>query len=332
MKEFQWKVVHTSTNSIIQHINRYVILLTMIKANCANTAKLEEEANSLNVQDFSVYEEFFFKYLSEKELTFKGKKKLLKYKDDLLQNQPPFKTIIEKMQSNKPFNLTLSEKKDIFKKFSQYVNLKDLRTVHKCSSFLIYGIVSLIFLFLLFTAKRIPSELLILNFLEIIVSGFALWTFKGKSKTYILNSLRINTDLCLVELQKTLETVEKELNVHSDPYYDFEYDETLKIFLHKFNVSKDFLKICRDEGIIDEQKIVKAEYNHFLIQYLKSVRKEGDKDKKFDWQLIDHVIHFDLIKTRKSYFLKNDFKFDDGEYYSAEGKKYGSFIKNFEKS
>ena len=209
MKEFQWKVVHTSVNPIIQHINRYVILLTMIKAKCGNTAKLEEETGSLNIQDFSVYEEFFFKYLSEKELTLKGKKKLLKYKDDLLQNQPPFKTIIEKMQNDKPLNLTLSVKKDIFKKFSQYVNLKDLRTVHKCSSLLIYGIVSLIFLFLLFTAKRIPSELLILNFLEIIVSGFALWTFKGKSKTYILNSLRINTDLCLVELQKTLEKSSK---------------------------------------------------------------------------------------------------------------------------
>ena len=58
MKEFKWKNNFIKQDKKTEHINKYVLLLLMVKLKCQNTKKLEENIASLEVQDFSVYEEF----------------------------------------------------------------------------------------------------------------------------------------------------------------------------------------------------------------------------------------------------------------------------------
>ena len=58
MKEFKWKSNFINQDKKTEHINKYVLLLLMVKLKCQNTKKLEENIASLEVQDFSVYEEF----------------------------------------------------------------------------------------------------------------------------------------------------------------------------------------------------------------------------------------------------------------------------------
>lgn len=63
MKEFKWKSNFINQDKKTEHINKYVLLLLMVKLKCQNTKKLEENIASLEVQDFSVYEEFLIDHV-----------------------------------------------------------------------------------------------------------------------------------------------------------------------------------------------------------------------------------------------------------------------------
>ena len=52
MKEFKWKSNFINQDKKTEHINKYVLLLLMVKLKCQNTKKLEENIASLEVQDF----------------------------------------------------------------------------------------------------------------------------------------------------------------------------------------------------------------------------------------------------------------------------------------
>ena len=96
----------------------------MVKLKCQNTKKLEENMASLEVQDFSVYEEFLIDHvLPESEKVTKQSR--------LLHNQPFFKDLIESIEVDKPLMTNFKCKRLLFSKFSKYVNLKDLTAVMK---------------------------------------------------------------------------------------------------------------------------------------------------------------------------------------------------------
>ena len=91
MKEFKWKSNFINQDKKTEHINKYVLLLLMVKLKCQNTKKLEENIASLEVQDFSVYEEFLIDHvLPESEKVTKQSR--------LLHNQPFFKDLIESIE------------------------------------------------------------------------------------------------------------------------------------------------------------------------------------------------------------------------------------------
>ena len=174
--------------------------------------------------------------------------------------------------------------------------------------------------------------LTVLNLLEVFIAFSLNRTFCGKSKLFCLNIYRINTELCLIELQKEFEELESILKVSNDPYKNDTFEETYEKFKNMFSVPEDFLDICINKSIIDENNFVNSKYNHFMIQYLKIKRNEKYRNEKFDWQLIKHVIVFEISKSKKSDFLKNDFKMDlkTREYYSPEGIKFQKFLNLFE--
>ena len=126
--------------------------------------------------------------------------------------------------------------------------------------------------------------------------------------------------------------MEKILKIYQDPYKNDTFEESFEKFKNIFHVPENFLEICSKNKIIDENNIVNSHYHHFLIQYLKIKRDEKFKNEKFDWQLIQHVLIFDITKNRKSEFLKEDYKKDSktGEYYTLEGKKFQYFLNFFE--
>lgn len=174
--------------------------------------------------------------------------------------------------------------------------------------------------------------LTVLNLLEVFIAFSLYRTFRGKSKLFCLNIYRINTELCLIELQKEFEELENILKVSNDPYKNDTFEETYEQFKNMFSVPDDFLDICINKSIIDENNFVNSKYNHFMIQYLKIKRNEKYRNEKFDWQLIKHVIVFEISKSKKSKFLKHDFKMDlkTREYYSPEGIKFQKFLNLFE--
>ena len=50
MKEFKWKSNFINQDKKTEHINKYVLLLLMVKLKCQNTKKLEENIASKRVQ------------------------------------------------------------------------------------------------------------------------------------------------------------------------------------------------------------------------------------------------------------------------------------------
>lgn len=325
MKEFKWKNNFINQDKKTEHINKYVLLLLMVKLKCQNTKKLEENIASLEVQDFSVYEEFLLNHvLPESER--------VKKQSRLLHNQPFFKDLIESIEVDKPLTTNFKCKRLIFSKFSKYVNLKDLNAVMKTYWAWVLGLFSFFYMAIISIVYHNILYLTVLNLLEVFIAFSLNRTFCGKSKLFCLNIYRINTELCLIELQKEFEELESILKVSNDPYKNDTFEETYEKFNNMFSVPEDFLDICINKSIIDENNFVNSKYNHFMIQYLKMKRNEKYRNEKFDWQLIKHVIVFEISKSKKSDFLKNDFKMDlkTREYYSPEGIKFQKFLNLFE--
>ena len=325
MKEFKWKNNFINQDKKTEHINKYVLLLLMVKLKCQNTKKLEENIASLEVQDFSVYEEFLIDHvLPESEKVTKQSR--------LLHNQPFFKDLIESIEVDKPLRTSFKYKRLLFSKFSKYVNLKDLTAVMKTYWAWVLGLFSFFYMASISIIFHNILYLTVLNLLEVFIAFSLYRTFRGKSKLFCLNINRINTELCLIELQKEFEELESILKVSNDPYKNDTFEETYEKFKNMFSVPEDFLDICINKSIIDENNFVNSKYNHFMIQYLKIKRNEKYRNEKFDWQLIKHVIVFEISKSKKSDFLKNDFKMDlkTREYYSPEGIKFQKFLNLFE--
>lgn len=325
MKEFKWKSNFINQDKKTEHINKYVLLLLMVKLKCQNTKKLEENIASLEVQDFSVYEEFLIDHvLPESEKVTKQSR--------LLHNQPFFKDLIESIEVDKPLTTNFKCKRLLFSKFSKYVNLKDLTAVMKTYWAWVLGLFSFFYMASISIIFHNILYLTVLNLLEVFIAFSLYRTFRGKSKLFCLNIYRINTELCLIELQKEFEELENILKVSNDPYKNDTFEETYEKFKNMFSVPDDFLDICINKSIIDENNFVNSKYNHFMIQYLKIKRNEKYRNEKFDWQLIKHVIVFEISKSKKSKFLKHDFKMDlkTREYYSPEGIKFQKFLNLFE--
>ena len=93
--------------------------------------------------------------------------------------------------------------------------------------------------------------LTVLNLLEVFIAFSLYRTFRGKSKLFCLNIYRINTELCLIELQKEFEELENILKVSNDPYKNDTFEETYEKFKNMFSVPEDFLDICINKSIID---------------------------------------------------------------------------------
>jgi hypothetical protein len=324
MTEFQWKNNFINQTNKTEHINKYELLLLILKVICVKTSKLEENVQSLKIQDFSVYED----YLINKILP-KAKKE--KQQSKLLHNQLLFGDLISKIKIDEPIEINGTNKRKLFEKFSKYVNLKDLRNTNRAYNLFSFSIMAT-FIFIIATMINHNNIwFLILFVLLSIFSGMMYFTFKGKLTFFILNKFRVNTELCSIQLQNELTTLEKLLKIPADPYKNYSLKDSYELFKNIYKVPSDFIEICQKNDIIDENNFVNSKYNHFLIQYLKKVRDNKYKDEQFDWQLINHVIIFDILKNRKSYFLNKNFKQDNkGKYYSSEGVKYSKFCEIFE--
>ena len=104
MTEFKWKNNFIGQKIEIQHINKFEILLLMLKTKCKNTEKLEESTYSLEVQEFSIYEDFLVKHVLPKSEEIKEQSKLL-------HNQPLFNELITQIKPNVPLKISLKNKR-----------------------------------------------------------------------------------------------------------------------------------------------------------------------------------------------------------------------------
>ena len=325
MKEFQWKNNFINQEKITEHINKYELLLLMLKIKNKDTSKLEENIESLKVQDFSVYEDFYIKHIIQKSEDSKEQGKLL-------HNQQLYKNLLSKIKPDEYLQCSLKEKKEVFNIFYKYVNLKDIKSKEKNYYQFSYGSEVFFVLCIIVYVIHALWPLLLLNGLFVIKALINFLAFKLKTTIFFLNCIKIDNELCLIELQNELEELERLLKVPQDPYKNNSFEENYKNFENMFSVPDNFLEICKKENIIDENHLVNTKYNHFMIQFLKNKRVEKFKNDTFDWQLINHIIVFDITKHRKSDFLKEGFKInsDTGEYYSQEGKKFQRFLELFE--
>ena len=96
MTEFQWKDNFINQEKKIEHINKFVLLILMIKVKVGKTTKLERTIPSLKIQDFSVYEEYLKKYILPAEIKNKSK---------LLHNQPLFKDYVSKIKNDEALKI-----------------------------------------------------------------------------------------------------------------------------------------------------------------------------------------------------------------------------------
>ena len=319
MREFKWKNNFINQDNKTVHINKYTLLLFIIKTICSDTTKLEQNIQSLVVQDFSVYEEYYIKNILPEADKMKNQSRFL-------HNQYLFNKLVENMRNNKEIKMKSKTKRKIFYTFSKYVNLKDLKSKeisYLCFCFCLFSL-CLIFIFGYITSHTLWALKFILILGSLGASVFLI-IFEGTTKSFTLNVWRINQELCMIELQKILEVLEKELKIPADPYKDWGFEEIYEHFKDIFDIPSDFLDRCKTKNIIDENYFVNSKYHHFLIQYLKKQRNEKYKKENFDWQLISHVLVFDIKLSHKSDFLKEEFKL-----HSPQGQKYLKFLKIFE--
>ena len=318
MTEFQWKDNFINQEKKIEHINKFVLLILMIKVKVGKTTKLERTIPSLKVQDFSVYEEYLKKYILPAEIKNKSK---------LLHNQPLFKDYVSKIKNDEALKINTKVKQIVFEKFAKYVNLKDTNSEKNARNLMYWFCIPFLinFIFLIKDQKNFNYlfvSLMALIFLFLWGKNIV-WAFQGKSKVFLFNTLRINTELCLLALQEELEVLEKILGNPSDLYKKNTEEQNFELFQDVFPVQDTFIIELREKGILDENSFVNKNYNHFLIQYLKTIRKKKFQEEVFNWQLINHVMIFDIPKERKSHFLKKSFKAN-----SKWDKEYQAFCEN----
>ena len=318
MTEFQWKDNFINQEKKIEHINKFVLLILMIKVKVGKTTKLERTIPSLKVQDFSVYEEYLKKYILPAEIKNKSK---------LLHNQPLFKDYVSKIKNDEALKINTKVKQIVFEKFAKYVNLKDTNSEKNARNLMYWFCIPFLinFIFLIKDQKNFNYLFVsLIAFIFLFLWGKNIvWAFQGKSKVFLFNTLRINTELCLLALQKELEVLEKILGNPSDLYKKNTEEQNFELFQDVFPVQDTFIIELREKGILDENSFVNKNYNHFLIQYLKTIRKKKFQEEVFNWQLINHVMIFDIPKERKSHFLKKSFKVN-----SKWDKEYQAFCEN----
>ena len=318
MTEFQWKDNFINQEKKIEHINKFVLLILMIKVKVGKTTKLERTIPSLKVQDFSVYEEYLKKYILPAEIKNKSK---------LLHNQPLFKDYVSKIKNDEALKINIKVKQIVFEKFAKYVNLKDTNSEKNARNLMYWFCIPFLinFIFLIKDQKNFNYLFVsLMAFIFLFLWGKNIvWAFQGKSKVFLFNTLRINTELCLLALQEELEVLEKILGNPSDLYKKNTEEQNFELFQDVFPVQDTFIIELREKGILDENSFVNKQYNHFLIQYLKTIRKKKFQEEVFNWQLINHVMIFDIPKERKSHFLKKSFKAN-----SKWDKEYQAFCEN----
>jgi len=318
MTEFQWKDNFINQEKKIEHINKFVLLILMIKVKVGKTTKLERTIPSLKIQDFSVYEEYLKKYILPAEIKNKSK---------LLHNQPLFKDYVSKIKNDEALKINIKVKQIVFEKFAKYVNLKDTNSEKNARNLMYWFCIPFLinFIFLIKDQKNFNYLFVsLMAFIFLFLWGKNIvWAFQGKSKVFLFNTLRINTELCLLALQEELEVLEKILGNPSDLYKKNTEEQNFELFQDVFPVQDTFIIELREKGILDENSFVNKQYNHFLIQYLKTIRKKKFQEEVFNWQLINHVMIFDIPKERKSHFLKKSFKAN-----SKWDKEYQAFCEN----
>ena len=334
MQEIKWRDIFPNQDKKIQHINRFVLLLSMCKMLIRNTRTVESNAESLDVQDFSVYVDYLKKYVLPYEARRKSK---------LLQNQEPFRSFVNDISSEKTLKIPYSEKQMIYEKFTEYVNLKDWKLQYKAYRIGVYSFFPTIILGIsvavfVVTNKTFPYYLgsfFSISLLCTLYGVLRYLLFGGRFKNYWVNLYRINSNRCLEALQTELEYLESEdgLGRSSDPYENMSYTKCCRIFSEQYPVTADFIEKLQtlkfpdpkykvEKVILDENNVLTPCFNHLFIQYLKKIRiaKQGD----FDWQLISHILKIDISKSRKADFLKEEFKVDT--IYDTQFKDFCSLL------
>ena len=144
MKEFHWKENFINQENRTEHINKYELLLLMLKVKNKNTSTLEQNIESLKVQDFETYEDFYVKYVYPQSESSKEQSKFL-------HNQQFFSTLLSQLQPGKQLKCSRTEKNEIFYKFSKYVTLKDIKSKDKnyyrfaCSLLLLLALLPIVY-------------------------------------------------------------------------------------------------------------------------------------------------------------------------------------------
>lgn len=235
MTEFQWKDNFINQEKKIEHINKFVLLILMIKVKVGKTTKLERTIPSLKVQDFSVYEEYLKKYILPAEIKNKSK---------LLHNQPLFKDYVSKIKNDEALKINTKVKQIVFEKFAKYVNLKDTNSEKNARNLMYWFCIPFLinFIFLIKDQKNFNYLFVsLMAFIFLFLWGKNIvWAFQGKSKVFLFNTLRINTELCLLALQEELEVLEKILGNPSDLYKKNTEEQNFELFQDVFPVQDTF--------------------------------------------------------------------------------------------
>jgi len=340
MKEFKWKRVSEKQEKIVRTINRFVLLYLMAKLLYKDTSNIEQETYSLDVEDFSLYENYYNQYIKNYWLTDKKVKQ-----EDLLQNQNEVQFLLEYFNSDKKKvnKKKLKEyKKIFFEKFDEYVKLKDLHAQNSYwLCFLVGFCLTSMFIFIIImmniTKKYSEQELYITIFMcsSFIFSifGFLFYrAFDNKSKSLWLNLKRINRTLCLEELDKTQRELENYIGKTMDPYAEMPYEKVFKIFQNRYPVVDNFVEELKkiifqtesgkcEINIIDEYGLVNKQFKRMLLFYLGKIEKEKFKNTEVDWQLIEHVLQFNLQSPTKKKYYKEPYE------RNKEKQKYLKFCK-----
>lgn len=239
MTEFQWKDNFINQEKKIEHINKFVLLILMIKVKVGKTTKLERTIPSLKVQDFSVYEEYLKKYILPAEIKNKSK---------LLHNQPLFKDYVSKIKNDEALKINIKVKQIVFEKFAKYVNLKDTNSEKNARNLMYWFCIPFLinFIFLIKDQKNFNYLFVsLMAFIFLFLWGKNIvWAFQGKSKVFLFNTLRINTELCLLALQEELEVLEKILGNPSDLYKKNTEEQNFELFQDVFPVQAPLLLNC----------------------------------------------------------------------------------------
>ena len=146
---------------------------------------MEQNIESLKVQDFETYEDFYVKYVYPKSKSSKEQSKFL-------HNQQFFSTLLSQLQPGKQLKCSRTEKNGIFYKFSKYVTLKDIKSKDKnyyrfaCSLLLLLALLPIVYVIHALWPLFVLNALFTLNFF------LCFLIFKGRINLFFFNCIRIN--------------------------------------------------------------------------------------------------------------------------------------------